>query len=172
MDKIKLQSILTWYSSGKLKDDEAIELICALENNETSERQLSKSASIDVAPPQPEKDHTGIKLKYLVRPDDFHIFELDESNGCYRSWATKDVTRPDGTRPHAMSHFTFDILTKNFGFFPIEESELSIYQSKNNEYLKFTHWLDRSDGHGGSKGGTHDEYLATRQFNTLFNIKS
>lgn len=30
MDKNKLQAILTWYSSGKLKDNEAIEQICAL----------------------------------------------------------------------------------------------------------------------------------------------
>lgn len=30
MDKIKLQNILTWYGSGKLKDNEAINKICEL----------------------------------------------------------------------------------------------------------------------------------------------
>ena len=33
MDKTKLQDILTWYGSGKLKDDEVIELICTLAND-------------------------------------------------------------------------------------------------------------------------------------------
>jgi hypothetical protein len=38
MDKTKLQGILTWYSSGKLKNDEAVEMICALakSSNENS----------------------------------------------------------------------------------------------------------------------------------------
>ena len=44
MDKIKLQSILTWYSSGKLKDEEAIEKICALANQSSSTEQLNKPA--------------------------------------------------------------------------------------------------------------------------------
>ena len=29
--------------------------------------------------------------KYLVRPSDFHIFELDMSNNCYRSYSSKNV---------------------------------------------------------------------------------
>lgn len=100
-----------------------------------------------------------MKSKYLVRPHDFHIFDLDETNGCYRSWITRSVTYPDGTRPNAFNNFTFENLTKNYDFFPIEESELEIYEEKNNEYHKFLSWYHRSDGHGGCKGGTYEEYL-------------
>jgi len=28
-------------------------------------------------------------VKYLVRPHDCHIWELDESNNRYRSWSTR-----------------------------------------------------------------------------------
>jgi hypothetical protein len=49
-------------------------------------------------------------------------------------------------------------LTENHNFFPIDESELQTYEGKNNEYHKFINWTTRSDGHGGSKGGTYEEY--------------
>lgn len=68
------------------------------------------------------------KPKYLVRPDDFTIFDLDESNGCYRSWSKKPTLYNDNTRPNAMNHFTFENLTKNYGFFAIEETEIKIYE--------------------------------------------
>lgn len=97
--------------------------------------------------------------KYLVRPDDYSIFDLDENNNCYRIWSKKPITYPDGTRPNAMLHFTYDNLTKNYGFFPIDEDEIEIYIVKNHEYLKFVSWQTRSDGHGGCKGGTYEEYL-------------
>lgn len=80
-----------------------------------------------------------------MEPDDFSIFDLDESNGCYRSWSIKPITYSDGTRPNAMKHFTFDILTKGYGFFPIDESQLEEYESKNKHYLEFTSWQSRSD---------------------------
>ena len=102
-----------------------------------------------------------MKPKYLVRPDDFSIFDLDESNGCYRRWLKMPITYSDGTRPPAMTHFTFENLTGNYGFFPIDESEIQTYQQKNDEWYNFIEWQDRSDGHGGCKGGTYEEYLAS-----------
>lgn len=99
------------------------------------------------------------KPKYLVRPRDYHVFELDESNGCYRSWNTRKVTYSDGTRPNAMLHFTFENLTENYDFFPIEESELDDYQKKNELYMRYISWINRPDGHGGTKGGTMEEYI-------------
>ena len=97
--------------------------------------------------------------KYLVRPGDFHIYELDESNGCYRSFTNRTVTYSDGTRPNAQKHFTHKILTEGFAFFHIDESELETYEKKNNDYHKFLSWQCRPDGHGGCKGGTYEEYL-------------
>ena len=100
-----------------------------------------------------------MKSKYLVRPSDFHIWEIDDVNNCYRSYINSNVLYPDGTRPNAQPHFTFENLTMNYGFFPIDENELEFYINKNKEYHKFISWKTRPDGHGGSKGGTYDEYL-------------
>ncbi len=77
-----------------------------------------------------------MKPKYLVRPDDFHIFEIDENNDCYRSWTTRSVTDMNGVRSNAMAHFTFENLTTNYGFFPINENEIEYYSKKNDEYYK------------------------------------
>lgn len=99
-----------------------------------------------------------MKAKYLVRPNDYSIFELDNSNDCYRIY-TCDVKYSDGTRPNAMGHFTFENLTNNYGFFPIEENELEFYQKKNDQYIRFLSWQSRPDGHGGIKGGTFEEFI-------------
>ena len=104
-----------------------------------------------------------MKPKYLVRLNDFSIFDLDESNGCYRGWSKKPITYSDGTRPNAMTHFTFENLTENYGFFAIEESEIETYEQKCDEHYKFLSWQSRSDGHGCSKGGAYEEYLKARR---------
>ena len=91
--------------------------------------------------------------QYLVRPHDSHIFELDESNQCYRSFSAP-VEYPDGTRPNAQSHFTLDNLTSNYDFFQIKKSELKKYEEKHNFHLGYVLWSTRPDGHGGIKGGT------------------
>lgn len=96
--------------------------------------------------------------KYLVRPNDFHIFEIDPSNGCYRSFSC-EAKRGDGSRMEAQSHFTFDNLVNNYNFIQIEESEVEAYQKKYDFHMGFVMWQCRSDGHGGNKGGEIAEYL-------------
>ena len=91
--------------------------------------------------------------KYLVRPNDFHIFELDESNNCYRSLLKNAVFRGDGSRVNAQKHFTYENLVNNYGFFPIDESEIEFYDKKHDEHYEFLNWQHRSDGHGDIKGG-------------------
>ena len=66
--------------------------------------------------------------KYLRRPCDNHIFEIDKTNGCYRSYTTRKVTDRFGNRPEAYSHFTFENLTINYGFIVIDEKEVDIYE--------------------------------------------
>ena len=97
--------------------------------------------------------------KFLVRPRDYHIFDLDESNDCYRSYSTRSVTYADGTRANASLHMTFDNLVNNYEFMPILPTELSFYEMKHDEYMEYVKWATRSDGHGGSKGGTFEEFL-------------
>lgn len=100
-----------------------------------------------------------MKPKYLVRPNDFHIFELDTSNSYYRPYSTKEVTGSKGNRPQASTLFTCDLLVNIHNFFPINEDEIPKYLAKNDDHTEFTLWQHRSDGHGGVKGGTYEEYL-------------
>lgn len=93
--------------------------------------------------------------KYLVRPHDSHVFEVDLTNGCYHSLSTRD----SANRPKAYDHFTYENLTQNHNFFEIEESEIERYDKKNDLYHEWIGWVTRSDGHGGSKGGTFEEYV-------------
>jgi len=100
-----------------------------------------------------------MKNQYLVRPRDYHIYDLDKSNNRYRSWTTRSATYSDGTRPSAQSSYTYKFLTEGYGFFPIQEEELEFYEKKNNEHHEFISWQNRSDGHGGVKGGSYEDYL-------------
>jgi len=95
---------------------------------------------------------------YLVRLNDFAIYEIDKSNNCYRSFTTK-LKYPDGTRAYAQDNFTFENLTRYYDFFPIKKKEIPFYKKKHDLYYKWMAWASRPDGHGGSKGGTFDEYI-------------
>ena len=104
------------------------------------------------------------KPKYLVRTRDYHIWELDPSNGFYRSYSCV-VKYPDGTIPNARPNMNYEDLTKIYGFIPIKKDQLEIYEKKHQEYLDFTSWQCRSDGHGGSKGGTFGEWIEYKELN-------
>lgn len=93
--------------------------------------------------------------KFLVRIKDSKVFEIDESNNCYRPLEKN----PKENQPNAMKHFTFENLTQNYGFLPIDESEIEKYENKNSEYIEFLCWQCRNDGHGEAKGGTYNEFL-------------
>jgi len=107
------------------------------------------------------------KPKYLVRPGDFTIFEIDPTNGCYRVYETKEVKN----RPNAHKHFSFENLTTNYDFFSIIEAQLPEYQRKHSYEMDFTIWLHRNDGHGGCKGGTREEYEQYLETIKRFNEK-
>ena len=100
-----------------------------------------------------------MKSKYLVRPGDMHIFEIDESNGCYRSYMNRDVTDGFGNRPNAYEHFNYDNLTQNYNFFPINENDLAMYKYFHDIYCQYLDWTCRPDGHGGAKGGTFKKFI-------------
>lgn len=107
-----------------------------------------------------------IEPKYLVRPTDMMIYVKDERNGCYRS-LTYTPRYEDGTIPLAQNHFTFKNLTENYEFYPILEEDLEKYKILEKEYGQYEIWASRSDGHGGSKGGTFEEYKLKIKQNTL-----
>ena len=82
--------------------------------------------------------------KYLVRPNDNMVFEVDPSNGCYRSYDSKNTRN----RPNAYEHFTYKHLTLHYDYFPIEESEISKYEELCSQHYKQLIEEDRPDGHG------------------------
>lgn len=92
--------------------------------------------------------------KYLVRPSDFMVWHLIEYEG------KQLYQRPKLPDYMAHDHFTFENLTENYDFFPITEEQVPEYESKCNDYYGFVSWQCRPDGHGGSKGGTREEYDA------------
>lgn len=108
---------------------------------------------------------TNKKPKYLVRPRDYHIWVLDPSNGCYRSYSCRNVKHADGTEVQASPHMTFESLTEVYDFFPITKDQIETYEKKNQEYYDFVSWQSRSDGHGGCKGGTFGEYIEYKELN-------
>ncbi len=85
---------------------------------------------------------------YLVRPEDNAIFEIDPFNGCYRPYITNKIKN----RSNAYSHFTFKNLTEDYGWFPIEKSEIPKYQELNKEWHRIWAKYYESDGHDGIKG--------------------
>jgi len=73
--------------------------------------------------------------KYLVRPHDFHIFQIDPSNGCYRSY---DVPGKEiKNRHNAYDHFTFENLTEGYDFFSITEDQIEEYKAKHSVEMGF-----------------------------------
>jgi len=94
--------------------------------------------------------------KYLVRANDFMRYIRYKNTNLY--WADKDVR---GYKPY--DHFTFENLTQNYDYFPITEDEIDFYEAKHEEYYDYLGWASRSDGHGGSKGGTFEEFLERKR---------
>ena len=95
--------------------------------------------------------------QYLVRGNDYAIWELDPSNNCYRSYEIMKYS--DGTRVNADDRWTYEFL-QNYGFFAIDAEDIPIYKAKHHYHYGFLSWQHRNDGHGGCKGGTEAEYNA------------
>ncbi len=85
--------------------------------------------------------------EYLVRPDDFHIFERDPENGCYRSYCTRAVTDRFGKRPSAPTHFTLEDLLR-LDFTPITALQIPYYLQQHNAHYEELNRRTRPDGHG------------------------
>ncbi len=73
------------------------------------------------------------KNKYLVRPSDSMVFEkLD--GGLYQG--TRGATDDQGNKPLPYDHFTFENLTRNYDFFPIEDDQVQDYETKCDEHYQ------------------------------------
>ena len=70
--------------------------------------------------------------KYLVRPDDWMVFEL-QVGGRYQP--KNGVTDLEGNRPIPHDNFTEENLIK-YGFFPIGEALVEFFEQRCDEHYK------------------------------------
>lgn len=88
--------------------------------------------------------------KYLYRPSDYSIFQMIDSG---------EYTHQDNiNREWIGNTYTYKTLI-NVGFIPCTEDDFEWLKEKHDEYYEYLSWSHRSDGHGGVKGGTFEEFL-------------
>jgi len=93
-----------------------------------------------------------MKKGLLVRLDDWAIF-IQNEDGSY-SHEHSRMAEP-------YKYKEIDLLSLG-GFSAIHESDLPDIREKQKIYSQFMEWHTRSDGHDGIKGGTMEEFMATR----------
>ena len=94
--------------------------------------------------------------KYIVRPHDFSVWERFNDTNLYRTYEKPEKEIKNRQDPY--NHWTYDNLVNGWNFFPIEENQLQEYVEKHDYEISFLSWQCRNDGHGGSKGGTKEDY--------------
>lgn len=98
-----------------------------------------------------DKNNTELP-KYLVCPNNYNIFTLNPENNEYYSELI-------GANRNQLQSYSYDTLVNIHHFYPAKECELEMYKKKSDEYYEFVNWQSRNDGHGGSKGGTYEQFL-------------
>jgi len=94
----------------------------------------------------------SILPQYLARPDDGCVFSLNEDGRTYSTHLGKKKF-PDSL------HNEYDYSTLIASeFYAVTENDFEALNKKSEEYYAFMVWCNRSDGHGGVKGGTIEEY--------------
>lgn len=99
------------------------------------------------------QEANNILPQYFARPDDACVFSLNEDGLTYSTYEGKKKF------PDSWHHqYSYDVLISH-DFYPVTEEDFPALEKKRQEYVAFTVWQNRSDGHGGIKGGTMEEYL-------------
>ena len=95
--------------------------------------------------------------KYLARPDDGEVWSLNDDNLTYSSKRFKDEHPDHITHKHA-----YETLIA-CEFYSVTEDDFPALEEKGKDFYEFISWQGRSDGHGGSKGGTRKEFLEYKE---------
>jgi hypothetical protein len=90
--------------------------------------------------------------RYLARPSDGTVFSLNKDGKTYSMKESKDERPFNLHHEYKLSHLI------SLDFYEVQESEFPALKKIGEEYLEFTSWTSRSDGHGGCKGGTFEEF--------------
>lgn len=90
--------------------------------------------------------------KYLARKDDGAVWSLNNDGITYSHMEHKEKY------PDNIHHQYFQDTLLKCGFSPVTEEDFPKLQALGKEYYEYLSWTSRSDGHGGSKGGTIEEF--------------
>lgn len=89
-----------------------------------------------------------------LRKNDYTIYYLKSGDHTFTAlyYNTSDITS------HTLEYFRIrpDV------FMSIQSEEIEDYLNQQRILSDYINWSSRSDGHGGSKGGTLEEYLKTK----------
>ena len=97
------------------------------------------------------------KIRYILRPNDYAVFEeinLDQFTLQSLIGTNYEVTE--------FNTYSYDDLI-GYGFIECQMEELQDIAEKREQWSAFTLWSGRPDGHGGTKGGTMEEFLARKK---------
>jgi hypothetical protein len=87
---------------------------------------------------------------YFYRPNDFVVFHKMK-NGEY----THEMNIERGWEGNGYQYETMVACD----FVPCTPEEFPELKRKSKQYFEYLSWASRPDGHGGSKGGTFEEFL-------------
>lgn len=90
--------------------------------------------------------------KYYARPSDGTVFSLNEDGKTYSIEDSK-VKWPKNSH----HKYTQENLVA-VDFYPVTKKDFPKLKKIHDEYYGFLSWHSRSDGHGGIKGGTIEEF--------------
>lgn len=89
---------------------------------------------------------------YLARPSDGEVFSLNKDGKTYSIKEHKDKNPFNAHHEYSFSHLI------SIDFYEVQESDFPALKKFGQEYYEYIYWTSRSDGHGGCKGGTFQEF--------------
>lgn len=89
--------------------------------------------------------------KYFARPDG-QIFSVNDDGTTYSLRSSKKKFPG-----HIHNEYTLEVMVSK-GFKPVKKKDFPRLKEVRKEYQQWQLWSSRSDGHGGVKGGTLEEF--------------
>ena len=97
-------------------------------------------------------------MRYIYRPNDYAVFVEARDNQF-----TLKATVDKGWAITESNSYTYEELVGNYGFIECTVDELPKLKKQEDLEFEFTTWQSRPDGHGGAKGGTREEFMASKK---------
>ena len=97
-------------------------------------------------------------MRYIYRPNDYAVFiEIGDNQ-----FTLQNNIGVKNFEMNESNTYSYDNLM-SYGFIECQMEELQDIAEKRQLWLDHTIWSGRPDGHGGAKGGTMEEFLASRK---------